>query len=452
MGDDTRNQLVSLGAERLADALMQLATQDDSAQRTVTRLISNPQQNLGAFTNSVGDIQRLCRSNRYFSRGGARDLAAALEECLADLREADVGPEDGMNLVTNFMRLGPLAIESCDGSDGLVGSVFTYDALNLFASFAGAASDHEAVIHRMIELYGNDPYSLHERLPDLVHLMLPRERWRQVVDRFTDLAEATDNVSQRKVWLRGVESVALQLEDPQLFEKARRAAYPDLKDWSRLDIGAAYLQAGDAETAVTWLEGVEDLVLSRRHSRDDLLLQAYTKLGRSDAAAHVAQRRFRTHRTTSTLDDLLAVIGEEQRPRVLDEEAELIVASPEFKIGDVQFLIAVDRVDDAETTVLRHDHELNGMFYSSLVPVAEHLTQSQRPVAASLIYRALLDSILDRAYSRAYRHGVRYLVALDTLAATVADWRGHDDHTAYTEGLRARHGRKRSFWSRYVEQ
>ena len=43
--------------------------------------------------------------------------------------------------------------------------------------------------------------------------------------------------------------------------------------------------------------------------------------------------------------------------------------------------------------------------------------EPDHPVAATILYRALLDDILDRARSPAYRHAARYLEKLDALSA-----------------------------------
>lgn len=66
-----------------------------------------------------------------------------------------------------------------------------------------------------------------------------------------------------------------------------------------------------------------------------------------------------------------------------------------------------------------------------------------------LIDRALLDDLLRRGYSRAYDHGVRYFRSLDRLAAGFSDWRNHQTRDTYFAGLKAKHGRKYSFWNRY---
>ncbi|MHB0981082.1 MAG: DUF6880 family protein [Thermoleophilia bacterium] len=73
-----------------------------------------------------------------------------------------------------------------------------------------------------------------------------------------------------------------------------------------------------------------------------------------------------------------------------------------------------------------------------------------RSLVATIVYRALLDSILGRTRSKTYPHGVRYLKVLDRLALSITGWGDFDDHGAYSERLHREHSRKRGFWSRYA--
>jgi hypothetical protein len=77
------------------------------------------------------------------------------------------------------------------------------------------------------------------------------------------------------------------------------------------------------------------------------------------------------------------------------------------------------------------------------------MEQDGRPLCASVVYRALLDSILRRAHTKSYPHGVRYLRKLERLAQDVADWRNIAPHHAYLQEIKFNHGRKSSFWPRY---
>jgi hypothetical protein len=70
-------------------------------------------------------------------------------------------------------------------------------------------------------------------------------------------------------------------------------------------------------------------------------------------------------------------------------------------------------------------------------------------LAATLIYLALLDSILKRGQPSIYRHAVRHLRKLDKPSAAVTDWGDIETHASYMAELRRVYGRKSAFWSRY---
>jgi hypothetical protein len=90
--------------------------------------------------------------------------------------------------------------------------------------------------------------------------------------------------------------------------------------------------------------------------------------------------------------------------------------------------------------------------YYTLLPLAEGMESHGRYLAASLIYRSLLKSILERGYSKAYPHGVQYLKKLDTMAAVIDDWKTFDKHKAFIRELHQNYSLKRSFWARYANK
>lgn len=108
------------------------------------------------------------------------------------------------------------------------------------------------------------------------------------------------------------------------------------------------------------------------------------------------------------------------------------------------------RLDLAAKLVCAHRAEWDGGQYYQLPPVAEALEQDH-PLAAVILYRALLDDILARARSRAYPHAARYLAKLDALAASTdvaADKPAEIVcHADYRADLQKAHGRKSGFWA-----
>jgi len=126
-----------------------------------------------------------------------------------------------------------------------------------------------------------------------------------------------------------------------------------------------------------------------------------------------------------------------------------ILKSISLSHSDALFLVETGHLDAAETYILQRSDQLNGDFYSGLIPLAESMATAGRRLCASIIIRALLDSILRRGQTKTYPHGVRYLKQLDRIAEFISDWHEFQNHASYMENLRDKHGRKRSFWSQY---
>lgn len=78
------------------------------------------------------------------------------------------------------------------------------------------------------------------------------------------------------------------------------------------------------------------------------------------------------------------------------------------------------------------------------------MLEHDHPLAATILYRALLDDILINTRSKAYSHGAKYLEKLTLLALEADPGRpnGMADHGAYFVKLKETHLRKSSFWSR----
>ena len=123
--------------------------------------------------------------------------------------------------------------------------------------------------------------------------------------------------------------------------------------------------------------------------------------------AELLYRNFSSYHTSKTLQDLLAVIGSDRRDEVISKEVVLILANPIFCALDAEFMISVGKIDETERF------------------------------------------ILERGYTKAYPHGVRYLKKLDNLATSITQWMKFDNHEMFKDQIYLSHGRKYSFWSKY---
>ncbi|MEE9338633.1 MAG: hypothetical protein V3U87_11165 [Methylococcaceae bacterium] len=254
-------------------------------------------------------------------------------------------------------------------------------------------------------------------------------------------------------WFRRLfnpQSLARQIKDAPLFEATRLAAWGDpLGTAALIDVASVYFEQGDSDTAASRLSLTPEKETFMADERDRLWLDIYQQQGDKEKHTALLTQRFRNYHSVQMLTELLDVIGEDKREEVVAKEIKAIFKQAALKLSDADFLMAIEKIDEAEAYLIKHAGELNGDHYDYLLKLARAMDTEDRYLVASLMYRSLLNSILASARSTAYSHGVRYLKKLDKLAVSIADWLHFDNHQVFKEQLYQTHGRKRSFWSKY---
>ncbi len=448
MGDDTRSKLVAVGAEGLADVLLELASRHDDAADMLQRLLASPEENQTQFGDNLEHLASLADRGRFIDWRHSSQYAMEVADVLQDLEAAEPDPRTGVESVAAFFKEFERIIEACDDSSGHVSDVFRYDASDHFVSYAKCCENKEFLEETVFRLCSEDDYGLTDYVVGRAPEYLPRKSLVSLADRFKEAAQAESEERKRWPFLQPLETLAGHLGKPDLVEWCRRARSENLRAADHVDIADAHLKAGDAETALEWLQKGPPSNSFEGMRHESLLMVALEQTDDTEGATEIAWRRFRQYRTDDDLADLLRFVGEGERERVIDEAWGLIQDLPKLQISDIDFLVEHDRLEDAAAHVVARSGELDGRFYASLTPLAKTFEAAGQPLAASLVYRALLDSILARGYSKAYGHGVRYLAALDRLAESVSDWQGKATHDTYVAGVREKHGRKWSFWKR----
>jgi hypothetical protein len=441
-------KLVKLPPEALAVALLKLAEHDDMAERLVERLISEPNDIIKSYRRKISGLKR---RKRFIHRKESKSFAAELDHLLKDLEQAKPDPGLGMSLIASFLETDQAVFGNCDDSFGYIGNVYRYGARSLFTQYASRCTDKKQVLNLLIKTYSNDPYSVREGLIDKGLEMLGEEEANNAIHLFELLAEEAEDEYQRSHYLRGVESLARQTGNAELFERIRLQSKEEPGISSCIEIGRVYLESGFPQKALEWISRIPANETFMDRERREILQEIYGQLGDSQREAELAWNSFRKSRNLHSLDKLLKVIGEEKREQVVDDEAGFIIDEGKTDYSDIKFLIDVKKFDEAELCILvkAGTQTLNGRFYETLLPMAKSMESETRMLAAYVIYRALLESILDRKFYKAYPHAAKYLRKLDRLAAEIEDWQDLGEHGMYHVWLNQVHGKKSSFWKHY---
>lgn len=446
MNEDLKAKLKKQGAERLADALLELAQRDDAASDMVDRLTATPEKNIRAFKLGLAGLKR---SRRFIDWRESRDFARRLDGLLDDLEAGVEDPCTGAELVGKFFEADDAVLGRCDDSNGMVGDVFRMHARDLFVYYASQCNEKEKIAELILSLNRRDDYGVRSILIDCSAACLPEPLVRDMVRKLREAADLEhDEYAKRHHYLQ-IESLARRLKDGNLLEETWLADQKELPTFALIDIARTYLENGDAQTALDRLNRIPATETFQAHEREELLMKIYRQMNEKDKLAELLYRRFKAYPSVDRLDQYLDVVGRDKREDITAEAVERVMKGNVFRTGDVEFLLELGRMDDAEAYLLKQSDRLDGDEYNSLLPLAKTMESAGRLLAASIVYRSLLVSILERKFYKAYGHAARYLRKLDKLSDGINEWREFPDHESFKrESLRV-HGRKTSFWSKY---
>lgn len=446
MTDSRKQKLTELGADTLAKALLEIAVHSNEADELIEQLIATPKKNMQRFKKKLSGLKR---RKRFISWRESASFSRELEMLLQDLKSGVDDPFTGVELVAEFYKADNTIFEMCDDSSGNIGDVFRYDAKELFVEYAKRCDKKQKVADIILQVNQKDNYGIRDTLIDCAGECLPEEVISAMIATLQKWADKEKDEYGKRHHLMLIESLARQIKDAKLFEKTRIASWGKLSTAALIDISRVYLESGDVETAHSWLKKIPEGETFQAYERDKLLEEIYHKQGDSEKLTELLFQKFRSYHSVDTLQALLDVIGNDKRDEVITDEVAQILKSHSLRESDAEFLIAIGKMDEAEAYLLGRADQFDGNHYGSLLSLAEAMEAENRHLAASLLFCSLLISILDRGYTKAYPHGIRYLKKLDKLSAIVADWKEFNHHEAFKAQIIEAHGRKRSFWSKY---
>lgn len=447
MSQSIKQKLVALGADALADLLIEVARDSESAQNKVQRAVSSKTQNVSLFQQKLKSI--INDSRRFIPWKYSASFADELRDLLQDIKEGASDPNQGLSLVVEFFKADEHFFNMVDDSSGHVGGIFRFEALELFAEYAKGIEDRHKLIEIVVELLEKDDYGVMDCLIDEAHKFLDKNDLERLFEIVQKRSSGTRQ-DQRDSWDWKLPEIARQVGNAQLFEElTRKQAGDRINGKLIVDIASVYFESGDLSKAQALIDEISNEDSFAFFDKKELQKKILKASGRTQELTSLLIDQFNQHYSKHTLNELLEVVGVEARQKYCLASIEKIVKRTTWNSSDAEFLVYCEAFDETEQYIFKHQGSLDGDYYSSLLSIAVAMEENNKPLAASLIYRALLDSILARAISKYYHHGVNYLEKLEVLSRKVIDWSNFASHQTYFEGLKKTHARKSSFWSRF---
>ena len=440
---------MQLGAERLAEELLLLSNDTPSVADRIDYIISSSRENISRFEVQLEELS----DSGFYDWRMSSDYAHQLSHLIENLKGSVENPCEGVVWISRFFEKDHQIMESCDDSYGEVSGIFLGEATECFIYFAKRCDDKKRVGEQLLDLVLDNDYGVRDQLIESVSQFMPVKWLRWLVDQLWSYEDGEDCMASthRTVLLK---SLAKQLKDAALYEQV--VVEGDLSFSDCLDIAQVYLDCGDAEKASGWIDQADQEYPSENHFRlydyREIRREICHQLGDRSGEEEMAWAIFRQSRSLRALNVLLQTLGEVHRDRVIAQEVEQILGGSADHLveQDVSFLLELGKAGLAEQYLMARTALLKTVFYGVLTTWGNQL--KERPLLASLIYRALLNDILDQGKSKAYHHAVDYWIELQHLSPGVEMWEPYLTDVQFQQQIKQKHGRKWSFWKQLDER
>jgi hypothetical protein len=466
------NNLEALGAQRLAELLVEISATNAGVKRRL-RLELAGAQSSGEVAKEVRKrIATIMRSRSFVdwqNRSALiEDLEAQHRAIISQVKKTD--PAEALELMWRFVALANAILERCDDSSGAVISVF-HAACRDLGEIAQAANVAPKVLaERTFTALNENNYGQYDGLIGILSPALGPTGVERLKERFVELSKTPPEKpkdTDRKVigWGADGRLYADQVADRRR-ESTIRLALQDIADAQgdvdgfiaqqserartvprvAAEIARRLLRAGRAKEAWAAINAVDDHRAGWiPYEWEEVRLDVMEALGCKDEAQAF---RWQCFERALNGDHLRAYL--KRLPDFEDLEAEERAMSYARTFPSLHqalaFLVSWPALDKAAALVLERSGELDGNHYEILSPAADALA-AKHPLAATLLLRAMIDFALKKNRVKRYRHTARHLADCASLAGAIGDFGVFEPHERYSIRLKAEHGRKTSFWA-----
>ncbi len=465
--------LEALGAERLAQLLIEISTGNALAKRRLRLVLAGAQSPKRAAGQIAKRLTSVARARTFVDWENRKPLVEDLEMQHRAIME-QILPHDSdeaLALLWRFMGVATPVLERCDDSSGIVGGIFDRVLADLGEVAKIARPEAEVLARQVLEALQDNDFRQYDGLIAIIAPALGPDGIARLKYLAEELGRRPVPVPPKADW-KVVRWGGDKLYAHELEEENRRDMVGDvLKDIADVQgdvdgfiaqydeesrkkpsvaagIALRLLASGRPGEALDFIERTEvDEECWIPREWQDARVEALEALGRKDDAQAFRWACFERDLSPDYLRAYLKRLPDFDD--IESEERALEHAATRFELDPaLRFFLDWPAHDRAARLLVERHEEIDGNMYELLSPASEILSE-RYPLAATLALRAMVDFTLKGARSSRYGHCARNLSDCAELARRIEDFSPFETHDAYFARLKAEHGKKSGFWSQF---
>lgn len=438
----TAANLADLGAERLAEILVEVAEAQPTIKRRLRLELAGevgPEDLASEIAKRLAAIEtRRSRVHWRKYKEFVRDLS--LQRAMISGKMAAQKPALALEFLWRFLDMAEGVLRLTKDEKGEVEAVFLGAVEDLGPIAVAAKGSTTALAERAFQALETDEDEIFVRLVEIILPALDAEG----IARLRQLLEAA--IARRgrpKPALRAaVQALADAQGDVDGFI-ATITASEALQPWTGAQIASRLTAAGRAPEALAALKrsappAFADVARSQARvvasapslkAWEDAYLDALEADGQADAAQAVRWTAFEQRLSADRLRAYLKRLADFDDVVAEDRAMAFVAAFKSFPAA-LRFFLAWPAVSQAAALVMARSDEIDGDDYEGLEAAALAL-EGRHPLAASLLYRAMIARTLRFNRRDRFADAERWIADLATLAPQIAEFGDFETHSDF---------------------
>jgi Family of unknown function (DUF6880) len=463
--------LEKLGAQKLAALVMDLVQGSAALQRRARMELSAAQGHKEVAADVRKRFASLRRSTSFVDwrkqKALVKDLRGLLSLVKTTVAPAD--PNQAFELLWAFLQLAPSIHKRTDDSNGSIGDVLR-DAVDLVAQLSPQIEiNGKTLAERILDAVADAGYGEFDNIipatadalgeEGLEHLKAITKEWQAAAPSEHELEEYRGyglSSSPEEVVLRNKELTASVILADIADEQGDVDAYVARYSAEQLtygtiapDVASRLLDAGRVDEAYNIIMGARAAEEGKsfrvfRYDLDKVYEACLERQGKTDELKAHLWDSFQQTLSDRGLRAYLKLLPDFDDIEAEEKALDLAVDHPHLGAA-INFLIRWPAHERAARVVVTRADALDGNSYDTLSAAADTL-ETEHPLAATILRRAMIKNTLDGAKSKRYRHAARHLAECASCDALIEEYLDFPAHAAFVEALKQKHGRKYGFW------
>jgi len=442
----TESQLIAAGATRLSKILLSLYTNNPNLQKQLDIIFIGLDENPKKLITVIKkEITSLKRSTGFVDYYASDPLADRLDQVRLSILEdlASKSLEDALILMHSFLDLHAQTINRADDSNGAIGNVFIESCKDLGEMYHQITKPVEETTQTVFNLFTKNDYGI----CDDVIINFKQALGDEGLNLLYSKLKKASNIKNHSTVIQGLKDIADCQKNLEAYIDACKLNKTGFSDHDYIDIATRFIDHWKAPEALEWLGKVDIKNHVLRDRSIPLKIKALELNGNYTQAEKERVLWFELTLSPDVYGQILSNANPEFK-----ESFKKIAIEKAFNFSEphtaINFLTKVQEFEECAKFVYIKINNLSGDRYYTLRPVAKIL-QKLDPLASTLLYRKMIQPVLEGAKSRYYNYAAQDLALCSTLGYKITDWKEHVSHDIYLKQIQETHKRKVSFWPKY---